>query len=305
MDFLGGLPLPNCPFKTSSISPISNQTALSARLSLDSYASPYHYSYPDFSQHSSQDISQAQLLVNKRNSTLHVIEWTLHNPTISLTYWFSFITLMGFGIHILWKYQNSFVFNRKIVHRSLNNHLWSLAFIAVALSNLVDCWRYAFDLPKTTNNKHQAGEHGDAALLMASSILRFISTVAFIFAMSKEWLLEDYDDDVNQFIHGQGRGSRLQEILNDTSYFGQQEDSDDTSSEETPFLTPLDSITALYLSEFNEKISSLLQHMPGTAAVLSIVVYASLIFAQRWAFLLHLIETYRNIPHKNDMFNLK
>lgn len=117
-DIIGGVPLPNCPYTTSSIPPIDSNG------SSKSWTSSYSH------DHDSP---------------------RLNNPAISITFYLFTLVFLVFSLLTLKRYNQVKIFNRTINHPSVSNIEYFWFFLLLSISCLVDAIRLNLPLQKTNS----------------------------------------------------------------------------------------------------------------------------------------------------------
>ncbi|KAJ3116060.1 hypothetical protein HDU96_010526 [Phlyctochytrium bullatum] len=186
IDLLGGEPLPNCPYPSSSIPPVLTQP--------NGSASPSS-SEPDY---------------------------RLHNPAASFTFSTLAVVCMAFAITILVQYNSVRVFNRTIRDASVRNTLWALFFAAFGMSYGLDAIRFITDIANMGFGSDMEPEPGsgdgvvapetlDNWMLMFSAFLRILG-VLFLTAALEHQLVHRSPGRVKEprslFLSGHGYRQR-------------------------------------------------------------------------------------------------
>ncbi|RKO86070.1 hypothetical protein BDK51DRAFT_47260 [Blyttiomyces helicus] len=187
LDCLGGLPLPTCPFRSSSIPPTSAPFSIlnDTRAPPDGFISPAE-------------------------------SYALKSPTVSVTFALGGVSALVCAGLVAARFSSVKVFNRRaadvvsypciapflartITDQSIKNGWWAVFFAAMGISYTIDSIRYALDLPYTptltseppTPDPDAEGSTVgagviDAWLLVASAILRSFSVLALCLALDHQ-----------------------------------------------------------------------------------------------------------------------
>ncbi|KAH6586565.1 hypothetical protein BASA50_000519 [Batrachochytrium salamandrivorans] len=179
VDVIGGMPLPSCPYLSSSYSPKAYRIT--------------------------SNISSDASNISSDASTIQLQSFVAHpNPATSFTFCTIAVTSLAFAILTLLNYNQVRIFNRRISHPSVLNRELAAFFFVISISFFIDTVRYVLDtahasrpivplMPNLSNStkgpptSYIVGPHViDAWLLMASSLLRNIAAFLLSLALNKQ-----------------------------------------------------------------------------------------------------------------------
>ncbi|KAI8905609.1 hypothetical protein EDD86DRAFT_249182 [Gorgonomyces haynaldii] len=126
-----------------------------------------------------QPFERANQIPVQDNTTYTTV---FHNPAISTTYVLLSVCLMSFGVLTLYKLGNVIIFNRKILHPSVQNTHFGVFFLLACLGFGLDAVRYGLGISNAKPISSFQEEHWivssaviDAWMLLGSAILRTLS----------------------------------------------------------------------------------------------------------------------------------